>query len=456
VRGRNPTEKGGPVDPAWAWATYQPDGQRPWDLAKAGHLFRRAGFGANWTQLQQALADGPQEAVEKLLRPEADVAAFNRDCDEYETASSADNLRAWWLRRAILTPHPLLEKMTLFWHDHFGVSNAKVKDASLMQQHVQLLRTHALGQFEPVLQAVSRDPAVLLGVDATNNRRSSPNENYARNLMARFSLGPGQFSEKDVLESARAFTGWTVLRKRLRYIDREHDPGVKKVLGQEGNFAGEDVVRIVLRQAATPRFLVRKLYRFLISEVDEPSDSLIESLAESFADGYDVSRLVETMLRSNLFFSPMAYRQRIKNPVEFGLGIVSALEALVPTARLGADLADLGQNLYHPPTVEGWPSGRYWINSATVVGRSNLAKSLLAGKGPYGGKLDPAAVAKKHGHTAPEEAGRFLLDLFVQGDVEDRVTETMLKTVATMKGSTTERLRRFAHAVVALPEYQLA
>jgi uncharacterized protein (DUF1800 family) len=384
------------------------------------------------------------------------VATFSRDYDEYEASASAENLRAWWLRRALLTPHPLLEKMTLFWHDHFGVSNAKVKDASLMQRHVQLLRTHALGRFDPLLQAVSRDPAMLLGVDAIISRRSSPNENYARNLLERFSLGPGQFSEKDVRESARAFTGWAVLRNRLRYFEREHDSGLKKVLGREGNFAGEDVVRIVLRQAAAPRFLVRKLYRFLISETDGPSDALIRPLAESFADGYDVSKLVETMLRSNLFFSVIAYRQRIKNPIEFGLGIAAALEAAVPTSQLGKDLADLGQNLYHPPTVEGWPSGRYWINSATVVGRSNLARTLLASKGPYGGKLDPAAVAKKHGHTAPEEACRFLLGLFLQSDLEDRVAETLLETATTMGDSTPERLRRFAHTVVTLPEYQLA
>ena len=455
-----PAPAGKLADPEWAWAPYQPDAERPWDLARAGHLYRRAAFGADWAQLQQALSDGPQRTVEKLLRPEADLAAFSRTYDDYEASAagsgSADGLRAWWLRRMIHTPHPLLEKMTLFWHNHFATSNAKVGNATLMQRHVHLLRTHALGRYEPLLEAVSRDPAMLVWLDADANRRSLPNENYPRELMGRFSLGLGNFDEEDIQESARAFTGWFVFRNQLRYIPREHDPGTKKVLGQEGNFDGDDVVRIVLQQPATPRLLVRKLYRWLISETHQPGDALLAPLAESLANDYDTGKLVETMLRSNLFFSPVAYRQRIKCPVEFALGIVKGLEGMVPTGRLGSDLADLGQNLYHPPTVKGWEGGRYWINSATLVGRSNLAMALLSGSKPYDDKLDPLAVAGKHGHSTPQSAARFLLDLFLQGDLEAGVAETLLETVAASEGNPSQRLRRFAHAVVTLPEFQLA
>jgi len=454
-----PAPAGNPADPDWAWAPYQPDAQRPWDLARAGHLYRRAAFGADWGQLQQALAEGPQRAVERLLRPEADVAAFNRTYDGYEASAagpgSADGLRAWWLRRMIQTPHPLLEKMTLFWHNHFATSNVAVKNARLMHGHVQLLREHALGRFEPLLEAVSRDPAMLVWVGANANRKALPNDNYARQLLGRFSLGLGNYSEQDVQEAARAFTGWFVLRSQLRYFPREHDPGMKRILGQEGNFQGDDVVRIVLQQPATPRLLVRKLYRWLISETGQPSDALIAPLAESFAKDYDAAKLVETMLRSNLFFSPEAYRQRVKCPVEFALGIVKGLEGLIPTAPLASDLADLGQNLYHPPTVKGWEGGRYWINAATLVGRSNLALALVSGSEPYGDNLDPLAVAAKHGHSTPESAGRFLLDLFLQGDVDDNVAEVLLKTTAA-DGNPSQRLRRLAHSIVTLSEFQLA
>jgi uncharacterized protein (DUF1800 family) len=273
--------------------------------------------------------------------------------------------------------------------------------------------------------------------------------------MARFGMGLGHFDEEDVREAARAFTGWFVFRGRLRYIEREHDPGTKKVLGREGNFDGDDVVGIVLQQPATARLLVRKLYRWLISETHEPSDALVAPLAQSLADGYDVAGLVETILRSNLFYSPAAYRQRIKCPVEFALGIARPLEAMIPTTRLGSDLARLGQNLYHPPTVNGWAGGRYWITGTTLVGRSNLALALVSGSDVYGGKLDPLAVAAKHGHQTPEAAAPFLIDLFLQNDLDDTVRDALLQSLAA-EGNPSERLRRFTHTLLTLPEFQLA
>jgi uncharacterized protein (DUF1800 family) len=448
-------------DPRWAWAEYEPDGDSPWNLAQAGHLYRRAAFGASWDQLQQALSDGPKRTIDKLLKPQADVAAFNRTHDEYEaSASSANGLRAWWLRRMIQTPHALLEKMTLFWHSHFATNGAKVKNASLMQQHVRLLRSQALNSFRTLLEGISRDPAVLIWLGAEANRRARPNENLARSLMETYTFGPDHGTEKDIREASRAFTGWFVMRGRLRHIAREHDGNVKQILGQEGSFTGDDVVRIVLEQPATPQRLVRKLYRWLICETEEPGAMLIAPLAESFAEDYNVLRLVETMLRSNQFFSPAAYRRRIKCPVEFALGIVRGLEELTSTTQLAQDLADLGQNLYHPPTVRGWTGGRHWINSATIAGRHNLAQALLQNSGPYAGKLNPWAVAEKHGCSGFESAARFLLDLFLQGNVDPDVYDTLLKTaqarVSVGSGNTEERMRRFAHAVVTLPEFNLA
>ena len=449
------------TDPGWAWAAYQPDAQRPWDLAQAGHLYRRAAFGASWDQLQQALADGPERTIDKLLRPQADTAAFNRTYDDYEaSASSVPALRAWWLRRIIQTPHPLREKMTLFWHSHFATSAAEVNSARLMQQHVQLLRSQALNSFRALLKGISRDPAMLIWLGAEANRKAAPNENFARALMETFTLGPGHYTQEDVREAARAFTGSYVLRGRLRYIPREHDGNAKHILGQKGKFTGDDVVRIVLEQPATARTLVRKLYRWLICETEEPDARLISPLAESFPKDYDVLKLIETMLRSNLFFSATAYRRRVKSPVEFAVGIVRALEGVVSTTQLGQDLADLGQNLYRPPTVRGWIGGRYWINSATLVGRNNLAVALLQGSGPYGDKLNPWAIAQKRGCSTPESAARLLLDLFLQGDLDPELYDSVLKTAQASDGAdssdTEKAVLRFAHTIVALPEFHLA
>ncbi|NIP24333.1 MAG: DUF1800 family protein [Phycisphaerae bacterium] len=449
-------------DPAWAWSAYKPDTQRPWTLAQAGHLYRRAAFGATWDQLQQALSDGPKLTIYKLLLPQDFIKAFNRTYDEYETsaAGSTDSLKAWWLRRMILTPHPLLEKMTLFWHSHFAINNAKVKNARLMQKNVHLLRSQALNSFQALLKGISRDPAMLIWLGAEANRKARPNENFARTLMETFTLGPGNFTEKDVQEAARAFTGWFVLMSRLRYIPREHDDNIKQILGQKGNFTGDDVIRIVLEQQATAKMLLRKLYRWLISETEELNAELIAPLAKSFAKDYNIFKLVEKMLRSNLFFSPVAYRRRIKCPVEFALGIIKGLEGVVSTTQLAKSLADIGQNLYHPPTVKGWIGGRHWINSATMVGRHNLALALLQGSGPYGNKLNPRAVARKHGFSTTESTARFLLDLFLQGDLESGVRDTLPKIAKASAGAgggdLVEPVRRFTHAIVTLPEFQLA
>jgi len=439
------------IDPAWAWAAHEPDARRPWNLRRAAHLYRRAAFGADWTQLQQALADGPQQTVDKLLRPQANVDAFNRtrDNDESIAAGSIEGLQAWWLRRMIETPHPLLEKMTLFWHGYFATHAAAVKNPRLMQQHVRLLRAGALGSFSSLLGEMARDPALLTCLGADANRKVLPNENFVRPLMEVFTLGPGQFTEDDVREAARAFTGWFVLRGQLRYIPREHDDTAKRLLGRQGDFGVDDVVRILLEQPATARTVVRKLYRWLISETEEPEEVLIAPLAASFAGDYNVSRLVETMLRSNVFFSEPAYRQRIKSPVEFAVGIVRALEGMVSTTQLARDLVQLGQDLCHPPTVHGWPGGQSWINTATITARHNLSLSLLQGDASYGDKLDPWAVAQRHDCTTPVSAAELLLGLFLQDDGAPRQD-------LAAAGDPKTAMRGFTHTVTIQPEFHLA
>jgi len=450
------------ADPGWAWATYQPNAQQPWNLAQAGHLFRRAAFGANWDQLQQALSDGPQRTVDKLLKPQADTATFNLTYDGYESsaASSIGSLQAWWLRRMIQTPHPLLEKMALFWHSHFAINSIKVKNPRLMLLHIKLLRSQALNSFGDMLQAVSHDPAMLIWLGANENRKALPNDNFVRPLMEVFTLGPDHYTKRDVREAARAFTGWFVLKSQLRYIPREHDSDIKDILGQKGNFNSDDVVQIVLKQPATSQMVVKKLYRWLICETEQPNAAMITPLAESFAKDYDILKLAGTMLRSNLFFSRAAYRRRIKCPVEFALGIVKALEGVVSTTQLAQDLAGLGQNLYNPPTVNGWIGGQHWIDSTTLAGRHNLALALLQGSGPYRNKLNPRIVANKHGCSTLKSAAQLLLDLFLQSDLASDVNDTILKTALAPSGNGIDdpdvMLRCFAHALVTLPEFHLA
>jgi len=456
------TEKIPPLelsDPGWAWARYEPDAHRPWTLAMAGHLYRRAAFGANWNQLQQAISDGPQRTVDRLLQPNVDVETFNRTYNGQEGAGgSVAGLRAWWLRRMIETPHPLLEKMTLFWHSHFAADVTAVTSPQLAQAHISLLRNHALGSFDSLLREIAHDPALLIGLGADANRKASPNESFVTPLMETFTLSPGHSTDEDIREAARAFTGWFVLRGQLRYLPQEHDETIKHILGREGHFTGDDVVRIVLEQPATSRTLVRKLYRQFISETDEPGEALIAPLEESFAKDYSISKLVDTILRSNHFFSQRSYRQRIKSPVEFAIGLVRAMEGMVSTTQLVQDIADLGQDLCHPPTVKGWKGGRYWINAATLAGRANLAGAMLRGEEPYSDRLDPQAIAHKYGHTTSESAARFLVELLVQGDLEPATRDALFQDLPTAAGDGEQKaaMRRLAHAIATLPEYHLA
>ena len=425
------------LDPQWAWARYAPDASCPWNLARAGHLYRRAAFGATWTQLQHALADGPQQTLDRLLRPAAETVAFNQQLDDYETPPgddhSATELRAWWLQRMLRTPQPLLEKLTLFWHGHCAASNAKADSAPMMQRYLHTLRRHALGDYRALLAALVQEPAFFATCDAKANRKAQPNPGCPRWLLE---AHLGAAAEPDLREAARAFTGWFVQLDQLRFIEREHDAGAKKILGSEGPFGVVDVARLVLEQPATSATLVRKLYRWLISETAEPDAQLLAPLVTAFAKDYDTLALAETMLRSNHFFAPEAYRQRVKSPVEYALGLALGLETPVATQPLGDALAGLGQNLLHPPTGTGWSGGRNWLNPATVAGRLRLADALLR-NGPYIENSNPAAIAQRHG----QPAAAFFAQLYLQ------------RGVAT--GGETDA-RRAAYAAAAQPEFQLA
>jgi len=423
-------------------------------MARAMHLWRRAGFGATWEQLQQSLKAGPRKTIDTLLQPKADVAGFNRTCDNYAKAvASPAALRAWWLRRIIQTPDPLGEKMTLFWHDFFAVSAARGPSGAQMREHVALLRAGAMGRFGALMASISVDTATLLSLGAKAIRKSRPDEAFPRQLLARYTVGAGAYTEKDVRQAARAMTGWFVLRNRRRYFEREHDDGEKTILGKTGKFNYANVVKIAAEHPATARNIIRRLYRWFISEADEPKDALLAPLAESFARDFDVAKLVGTMLRSNLFFSAGTIGRRIKRPVEFAVGIIRSLEASPSTTTLATDLAALGENLYYPPTLNGWTGGRYWINHASTIGRNNLAASLLASSGPYGGKCDPAAVARRHGHTDPKAAGRFLASLL--GGHDDKAFEKLWK-LQPSGGALPDRLRKFTYTLVTQPEFQLA
>jgi uncharacterized protein (DUF1800 family) len=457
-------------DPNGAWAPFEPDRSHPWDLASVSHLHRRAGFAAAWPVLQRDLRDGPSASIDRLLEgepsaldgsPASDFEAF-LDAMAAKLAPSAEltGLQAIWLYRMIFTPHPLRERMTLFWHGHFATSIAKVQSTALMQRQNNLFRAEALGDFRVLLRAAGKDPAMLIWLDSTINRKARPNENYAREVMELFSLGRGHYSEKDVQEAARAFTGWFVIRDEFQVVPRQHDDAVKQVLGRTGNWTGDDIPGILLEQPACADWICRKLFRQFISDSQSPSEALLAPLARAFRESnYQIKMLVARILRSRLFFDPIVRRRRVKSPVEFTVGTIRALEVVKPTVE-AAGAAEacvaMGQSLYAPPSVAGWEGGPAWVNSTTMLARANLALRLLSDDDEaLGRRCNPRSLADRHGFDRPEQSGPFLLDLLVPGLLDPKVRQPILQAAASRDPGPDAALRDAARRILTLPEYQL-
>lgn len=470
------------INPRWAWERYQPSNDAPWDVKRVGHLYRRAGFGPTQAELDAGLRDGPDRTIDRLLsgQSEPDTAFLARSISQ---ANNGARLPAYWLFRMLYTPHPLREKMTLFWHNHFATSNAKVNNAGYMLGQYDLMRTHALGSFRTLLQEMSRDPAMLVWLDTIQSRREMPNENYARELMELFSLGvrnarrPSErnYTEDDIREAARAFTGWTLEGGRAIFRREQHDDTEKNVLGRRGRWQGSDIVNICLDQESAPYFIAAKLYRFLISESVPATPEILAPLADQFrASDYNFGALVETVLRSNLFFSPLVYRTKVKSPVEFALGIVRGLEGHQPeggrgigTVELASALEGLGQRLFYPPNVAGWEAGRSWLNGTTYLVRQNLALALTSTTDDrFGRRTDPARLTRQQNRLGDPELVQLFLRLFLQDDVPAESRGRLLQYLEQARTQTVpvfwsqedaanQRVRALCHLVLCLPEYQL-
>ncbi|HKV44270.1 MAG TPA: DUF1800 domain-containing protein [bacterium] len=401
---------------------FSPSVQDRWDVTKAGHLLRRAGFGALPSEVASALESGPERAVDALfdapsgletpppfdaIRPaEARADAVFRDVlrakitpkdspevrAAYEEVNRAHArgivaLTSWWLERMARTQAPLREKLTLFWHGHFTSSFGDVHDAVAMYNQNQLFRQHAAGNFARLLDGVARDPAMLRYLNNDANRKGHPNENWARELMELFTMGIGHYSETDIRESARAWTGWTLRgyrtfedRRTFAFRGQLHDDGMKTFLGQSGAFDGADILRIILANPATPRFIAGKLAKFFVSPTPDPA--LVEGMAQHLiASGYELAPVLRALFRSRAFYHPAVIHAQIKSPVEFVVGAVRHLGISAPDwGRLSPLTAEAGQHLFFPSTVKGWDGGKAWINAATVFARANLAGDLLAGR----------------------------------------------------------------------------
>jgi uncharacterized protein (DUF1800 family) len=361
------------------------------DLQLMAHLFRRAGFGARRDELEAGLAKGYEATVEELLHPEAapevDEDVLQRYYIDAKESFQLDGAQTAWVYRMINTRRPLEEKMALFWHGLFATGFNKCDDPRVLARQIRMFRRHGLGSFRELLVELSRDPAMIYWLDNNQSRGDAPNENYGRELLELFSMGIGNYREDDVKAAARAFTGWTLLptlpRQPYGRFDWEfeyrpdlHDDSVKTFLGETGPWNGEDIVNIIVKQPACAQFIARRLHNFFVS--DTPDPTAINALAEAYlASEYDIRAVMRTLFLSDVFRSEKAYFAKIKSPTELVIGTVRLAQDFefpkLGLREVTLECRYMGQDLLNPPSVEGWHTGKEWIDTGCLVERINFA-----------------------------------------------------------------------------------
>jgi uncharacterized protein (DUF1800 family) len=509
-----------PLTPIWMTEPGQ------WDFRRASHLLQRAGFGGTTAEINTLVAAGPQQAVQSLVNYQAvpdnlppmqfgDLAgpapatlrnAFRpyRDLNEEQRKSlnqlrivanyaKMEEVRRWWLDRMVRTQRPLEEKMTLFWHGLLVSGESSVRNTYHLYLQNQLYRGHATGNIRELIMQVSKDPAMLDYLNNNQNRKEHPNENYARELMELFTMGIGNYTEQDIKESARAFTGWTFLGDRFVFNTFQHDNGIKTFLGRTGNFDGHDIVNIIFESPATSRYYAMRLVRFF--GMDEPTDDrnaavatpMIDALARLVRkENYNLQPVLTALFSSNWFYSTEVMRRQIKSPVQLVVGGLRFLDVyLDQPGPVSNSLKLMGQELFNAPNVKGWDGGRAWISTSTLFSRYNLPAYLVTGRLPTGGQQqsDDPDIRNQfldfHSGWSPQNdladanvcTTDGVVDLYVkkliQDKIEPRKRDALVESLNRTGDAKTyafdpvapdaeARLRTLVHLIMMMPEYQIA
>ena len=467
------------------------------DIELMAHLMRRAGFGATRDELEAAMANGYEATVEELLHP-GDPSDLPQDIiRRYHTEQAelrlSDGAAANWMYRMITTQNPLEEKLALFWHSLFATGYVKLNQANALLNQIQMFRTYGLGNYATLLVELSKDPAMIIWLDNNDNHKEAINENYGRELLELFSMGIGNYTEQDIKECARAFTGWTLgnaeymstrasrdsiwpysrINWHFQYRDYDHDDGEKTFLGETGNFNGEDIVNIIAKQEATARFVSARLFQFFAAdEVDEDGEKVIEEMMKSYFDsGYEIRSVLRTLFNSDYFKSEKARWARVKGPVELVIGAVrmagSYREPTPGIEQVARQAVYMGQGLLQPPSVEGWHEGIEWVDSGALVERVNFVAHELANVQNPGVRRIIDRLAGENGGTfTPEELVDKCLDLLGPVEVSDD-TKAALIEYAGLQGEISladrqegdeseQRVAGLLSLAVATREYQLA
>jgi uncharacterized protein (DUF1800 family) len=494
------------LSPLEAW---QPLPAGEWNADNARHLLRRAGWTALPAEVARATIDGLTATLDRLFpeqplllpkprmiaRLEEDAPAFAEKTrtltgDEKRAAErqarersqmAVQDLTIKWLQLAARPENAAFAKWVLFLSDVYVVSLEKVRNAAFIYDHFDVLARNALGTAPALSKAVSRSTAMVIYLDLNQSQRKAPNENFARELFELFVLGEGNYTEEDIKEAAKAFTGYRTraFEPGFRYVPSQHDGGIKTVFGETGNFTGDEVIDLAYRQKAAARFLPHEMVKFYLSDEPLPGEYLT-TLGEAWSgDGYQLRTLLRRFFGSRLFFAPEFRGNFIKSPAQFYLGLMQDLGLdITPLPRFTINpLRQMGQLLYTPPNVRGWVGGRSWINSATLAARRQLVETLFTPideKALNADELIELVAARTNGsenftvgeqhalaglaQLDPSEAASQLIDDFIAVPVAPEFKTSVQHFIAGANGDPKQRLRRVQRATVALlqsPEYQL-
>jgi uncharacterized protein (DUF1800 family) len=447
-----------------------PDRDAPWDARAAAHLLRRAGFGASKSEIDRTLEQGREGAVKGLFDEAKDQEAqfqetFRRVSGRLVNFGDAGQLQPWWCYRMLTTRTPLREKLTLFWHGHFATSYRKVEDVFLMHRQCETLRRLPWGNFRDLVLAVCRDPAMLVYLDGESSTKEHPNENLARELLELFTLGIGNYAEKDVLAAARAFTGWHREGAKFAFNTDAHDGGEKLFLGRKGNLDGNDIIEALTAHPALPRFIARKLLIFFACP--EPPAEVIEEAAHIFSAGQlSVKRFLTVLFQSKFFYGPACRRTRISSPAECVIGACRSFGIRLAAPECRDHMNAMGQELFAPPSVKGWDGERKWIHAGSWAARQAFGERVgeLASGSDLGPNLDVAALVPAEA-TDPKKVADLLVERVLDGTLSKKQRAEVAAFLVTAdegpkpddfrndRDFRAQKIREAVGLLLSLPEY---
>ena len=463
------------------------------DIELVSHLLRRAGFGASMKEIEAYAQKPYEEIVEDLINPER-FPEYDDDLEQryligFMLGDAFAQQQAVWILRMINSDRPLEERMTLFWHHLFATGWNKTEHALASGQQIDMLREYCLTDLRTLLIELSKNPNMISWLDNCENHKDSPNENYGREIMELFSMGLGNYTELDIKNAARAFTGWTMnqciplypfghYNASFEFREDDHDNGEKSFLGESGNLDGYDIVDIIIKQPATATFISRHLYNFFVADepqvpawnIQPPNDpAAVELLAKTFTEsGGDIRSILRVLFNSDFFKN--ARFEKIKSPVDLVVGTVKITGThKIPqpnVTELSSATAIMGQILMDPPTVEGWHTGQEWIDSGTLTERVNFATKQMNDTDSPGIIDIIDRIKSKGSHMSPESFLDHCLELMGPMNVDGSTKSGLLEYANETDGLTfgnaeadqqsTEKIRAMLQLIVACPEYQFA